>query len=339
MTEKQRWHTALAGLGALVLGLSSACAMAAGVDHEQPIGDALLTGPLVAPNPTALPKGHWNVEPYLLDSIAYGSYDNNWDHMNTDNAHAFRSVTLLEYGLTDRLSVALLPQFGYNLVEHGPDSNGLRLGDTTLRGHFMLTEFHKGSWMPTTAIALSQTLPSGKYDGLGDNPSNGLGSGIWTTKVGLWTQGYFWMPNGRILRARLALSYAMPDNHASVTGVSVYGTPRSFNGSIDTGNTFAADMSFEYSMTRHWVPVIEVVYSHTDGGRVAGTIASQSASGILLNPAVTTDTKASESFEVAPAVEYSWNQHYGLIVGAEVTVAGRNTGSVVTPQAALNIYY
>lgn len=308
-------------------------------DTEQPMGDALFTGPLVAPNPTALPKGHWNFEPYLLDAIAYGSYDNDRNHTNTDNTHAFRSVTLIEYGLTDRLSMALLPQFGYNVNEHGPDNNGLQLGDITLRGHYMLTEFNKGSWVPTTAIALSQTLPSGKYDGLGDNPANGIGSGIWTTKLGLWLQDYFWMPNGRILRGRLALSYAIPNNHASVTGVSVYGTPQGFNGSVETGNTFTADMAFEYSMTKHWVPVFEVVYSHTDGGRVAGTVASQATGGKLLNTTVATDSRSSESLELAPAIEYLWNQHYGLIVGAEVTVAGRNTASVVTPQAALNIYY
>lgn len=323
---------------AIALASASGQAWAAGA-HQQSRDDALFTGPLVAPNAAALPKGHWDIEPYVSDGIQYGTFDNDWHQHGSHNTHALRSTTLLEYGLTDRLSVGLLPQFGYNLADHGPSSNGPRLGDLTARGHFVLRKFHEGSWLPTISLALSQTLPTGKYDGLGDNPNNGLGTGIATTKIGLWTQDYFWMPNGRILRARLDLSYAIPDGHASVNGVSVYGTERGFNGKVDTGKTFTADAGVEYSMTKHWAPVFEAIYSHTSGGHMAGTISSHTTGGKLIHTATYTSNRSSDSVEVAPAIEYNWNKHYGLIAGAEVTVAGRNTGAVVTPQAALNIYY
>ena len=233
--------------------------------------------------------------------------------------------------------MAVLPEFGYNWVPDGTDSNGLRLGDTTLRGQYMLTEFHEGSWMPTTALAVSETFPTGDYDRLGSNPSNGLGSGFYTTKIGLWSQDYFWMPNGRILRTRLNLTYAIPDGKATVDGVSVYGTPPGFRGEVDGGKTFTVDASFEYSLTQNWVPVFEVIYSHTDGGYVTGS--ASSSSGGLLGVPTRSNSASSEAFDLAPAVEYNWNGHYGLIVGADFTVAGRNTGASVTPQAALNIYY
>lgn len=318
---------------ALILAQASAGALAAD-GSRQSLGDALFTGPLVAPNATSLPQGHWDIEPYVLDSIQHGSYDNNWDSHNTPNTHALRSVSLLEYGLTDRLLVALLPQFGYNVAEHGPDSQGVQLGDTKLRFQYMLHAFQEGSWVPTTALAFSEVFPTGKYDGLGNHPANGLGSGLLTSTFGLFTQDYFWMPNGHILRSRLDLTYTLPDEDASVTGVSVYGTGAGFNGRVDAGNTFSADLAFEYSMTRHWAPAVDIVYSHSDGSSLSGT---QASNGLVT--AVSSTSSGSESVDVAPAIEYNWNSHYGVIVGADVVVAGRNTGDAVTPQAALNIYY
>lgn len=323
---------ACAGI-ALTLAQAAAGVLAADASRQS-LGDALFTGPLVAPNATSLPQGHWDVEPYVLDSIQHGRYDNNWNSRNTPNSHAIRSVSLLEYGLTDRLLVALLPQFGYNVVEHGSDSQGVRLGDTKLRFQYMLHAFQEGSWLPTTALAFSEVFPTGKYDGLGNHPANGLGSGLLTSTFGLFSQDYFWMPNGRILRSRLDLTYTIPDEKASVNGVSVYGTGPGFNGTIDTGNTFSADLAFEYSMTRHWAPAMDIVYSHSGGASVRGV---QASNGLVTS--VSSSSNASEAVDVAPAIEYNWNSHYGVIVGADVVVAGRNTADAVTPQAALNIYY
>ncbi|WP_423821659.1 hypothetical protein V5738_15135 [Salinisphaera sp. SPP-AMP-43] len=301
---------------------------------RQALDDALFTGPLNAPNATSLPAGHWNIEPYVLDSIQYATFDDNWDRHNTADSHAYRSVTLLEYGFTDRLTIALLPQFGYNVADRGPDSHGVQLGDTTLRFQYMLHAFEQGSWLPTTALAYSQTFPTGQYDGLEGHAADGLGSGVLQSTFGLFTQDYFWMPNGRILRARLNLTYAMADADASVDGVSVYGTGPGFNGTVDTGDTASVDLAFEYSLTRHWAPAVDIVYSHTDGASIRGT---QASNGLVT--AVHSRSGSSEAIDIAPAIEYNWNRHYGVIMGADVVVAGRNTAATVTPQAALNIYY
>lgn len=321
-------------MAALAL-LATSHAWAADADsHRQSMGEALFTGPLNAPNATSLPAGHWNIEPYVLDSIQYAQFDENWDSANTPNSHAYRSVTLLEYGFTDKLTIALLPSFGYNVADDGPDSRGVQLGDTTLRFQYMINQFQEGSWLPTVALSYAQGFPTGKYDGLGDHAANGLGSGVLSSTFGLFTQDYFWLPNGRILRARLNFTYTLADADASVNGVSVYGTGKGFNGQIDTGDTFSTDLAFEYSLTNHWVPAVDIVYSHSDGSSIRGT---QALNGVTT--ALRSESGSSESVSVAPALEYNWNGHYGVIVGADVVVAGRNTAKTVTPQAALNIYY
>lgn len=327
-------HWAAAASVALMC-LPAAAWAAGGGDHgRQSMGDALFTGPLGASNATSLPAGHWDIEPYLLDAIRHAQFDDNWNSSNTPNSHALRSVTLLEYGFTDRLLIALLPSFGYNIAEHGPDSHGVQLGDTTLRFQYMIHQFQEGGWLPTVALSYAQGIPTGKYDGLGDHAANGLGSGVLSSTFGLFTQDYFWLPNGHILRARLNFTYTLADADASVTGVSVYGTGRGFNGDVDTGDTFSTDLAFEYSLSRHWAPAVDIVYRHSNGSRIRGT---QLSNGLVST--LDADSGSSESISVAPAMEYNWNSHYGVIVGADVVVAGRNTAETVTPQAALNIFY
>jgi len=63
-----------------------------------------------------------------------------------------------------------------------------------------------------------------------------LGTGAYSTTLALYSQYFFWMPNGRILRTRLDLSYSISGS-ASVRDVSVYGTGEGFKGRARPGNT------------------------------------------------------------------------------------------------------
>src|SRR6185312_13905293 len=99
------------------------------------------------------------------------------------------------------------------------DSSGLTVGDITLQGAFGLTQFRAGSWMPATSLVIGETVPTGKYDRLDGRTDGVLGSGAYSTTVSLYSQTYLWMPNGRILRTRLDLSYEV-SRWASVHGIS-----------------------------------------------------------------------------------------------------------------------
>lgn len=39
---------------------------------------------------------------------------------------------------------------------------------------------------------------------------------------------------------------------------------------------------------------------------------------------------------LAPGIEYNWSSHMGLIVGVELSAAGRNTPAYVAPQIAVS---
>lgn len=280
--------------------------------------NAWWTGPMLANSAETLPQGHVLAEPYLYD-------------IQTKGSDSFGSRTYLNYGLVDRLTIGVIPVFGYNRVSGGPNSSGVQVGDTTVQAQYRLRQFHEGSWLPTIALQLQETLPTGKYDHLGNRPADGLGSGTYTTSIGINGQTYFWLPNGRILRVRLNISAAF-STRTNVHGVSVYGTEASFSGNARPGNSAYVDTSLEYSLTRRWVLALDVFLNHNDNTVVSGRNihADQTATPVRQN------TGCSQAFGIAPAVEYSWTPNIGVLLGTRMIFGGHGATSSITPAIAIN---
>lgn len=177
--------------------------------------DAWWTGPMLAASAATLPEGHVLAEPYLYDAMS-------------PRENAYRSWTYLLYGVTDRFTLGMIPVFGLNSIS-GRRTGSPQIGDLTLQAQYRLAQSGPGGWMPTLSAVVKESLPSGKRDE--------LGSGIYSTSVGLYAQESFWLPNGRILRMRLDLE-----------------------DSTRPGNVLSADLAFEYSLTREWVLALDVVH-------------------------------------------------------------------------------
>jgi len=295
----------------------------ANANTNQPRDDAWWTGPLLAASPGSLTPGHFLIEPYLFDAIPQGHYDDDGRRHPVPHANDFGSQSYLLYGLTDRVGVGLIPRFGFNDVSGGRGSSKVGVGDLSVQAQYGLTKFQEGSWIPTTAFVVQETLPTGKYDRLGDRPADGLGLGTYATNLALYSQYFFWMPNGRILRTRLDVSYQISGS-AGVRDVSVYGTQEGFRGRARPGNVTVVDAAGEYSMTQHWVLAMDVVYERDSSTHIHGA-------GLDFN------TGESHNWSLAPAIEYNFNSRVGIIAGAKLTVAGRNATDLVIPVAAVNI--
>ena len=277
--------------------------------------DAWWTGPMLANSAATLPRGHFLIESYLYDATS-------------SHSDGFGSLTYMLYGLTDRLTVGLVPVLGYNRVDGGPDSSHIGLGDVSVQAQYRLTRPREDSSLPTISIQLQQTLPSGKYDQLGNRPGDGLGSGATTTTLQINTQTCFWLANGRILRMRLNMGQSV-SGEARVQDVSVYGTADGFRGIARPGNAFLVDAAWEYSLSRRWVLAWDVTYRRNRHTRVTGfAMPGDSA-------AVRRSSGAGEAFGFAPAVEYSWSPTMGVLFGARV-ITGHNTTTTITPAIAFN---
>jgi hypothetical protein len=330
--------TALAALGVLILTAGAAAADEAAPTSalsRQSLDDAWWTGPILAASANTLPQGHFLVEPYVYDVIAYDHYDAEGTRRSTARTNGFGSLTYVLYGLTDKLTIGAIPTFGFNDISQGKDSSGIGLGDFTVQAQYRLTKFREGNWLPTTSVVLQETVPTGKYDRLGTRASDGLGGGAYTTTVALYSQYYFWLPNGRILRTRLNLAQSFSDD-ASIEDVSVYGTQPGFRGRASPGDSFTVNSSWEYSLTQNWVLALDIFYQYGANTRVSGDNI-ESVGGERV--AVQENSGSNRRFGFAPAIEYNWSGSVGVIIGARWIAAGRNADATITPVAAINLVY
>jgi hypothetical protein len=332
-------HSRIAAALVLTLGVSVSAADACTTNEadRQALDDAWWTGPIVAAGAATLPAGHALIEPYVYDVITRGRYDSNGNYRSTDTVHGYGSFTYIVYGVTDSFTAGVIPTFGFNDISSGADSSGIGVGDVTLQGQFRLSQFREGRRLPTSSLALQQTLPTGKYDRLGTRPSNGLGAGAYTTSLAVQSEYYSWMPNGRILRTRLNLAYAI-SHSVDVADTSIYGTSEEFRGTADPGARFSVYSAWEYSVTRNWVLALDVFYQHDASTKVRGT-ALVTVNGKPERVPFSFDSGSSWRCGLAPAIEYSWTSRVGVVFGALWFAGGRNTGASLAPVAAINIAY
>lgn len=279
------------------------------------------TGPMLAASAATLPRGHFLIEPYFYDAIS-------------PHSNGFGSLTYVLYGFRDNWTLGLIPTAGFDKINNAPSSSGVQPGDLTLMGQRGLTQFHEGHWIPATSFVVQESLPTGKYDRLGNRLSDGLGSGAFTTVLALYSQTYFWLPNGRILRMRFNVSQSL-SSAVKVEGVSVYGTGTGFHGHARPGSAFFVDAAWEYSLTRRWVLALDATYRQQGNTRIAGydspnPVAVETLQNALMN------SGSSDAFGFAPAIEFSWKPNLGVLLGTRVIALGHNTATTITPALAIN---
>ena len=327
---------AIVAAAAIVVVSSAPPALQAQLQHgRQALADAWWTGPMLAISAATLPRGHFLVEPYLYDVVTTGAYDNSGTRRHAPASHGLGSLTYIIYGITDRVELGAIPTAGYNVVHNGPTSSGVGLGDTRLFLQYGLTRFHETSRIPATAVALDESFPTGSYDRLGEPLVDGFGSGAYTTTLALYSQTYFWLPTGRLLRMRLDASQSF-SSHVTVEDASVYGTQTDFRGRASPGSAVFIDLSAEYSLTRRWVLATDVTYRRARSTVVTGRYIADPTRAHR-TPAAVLTSGPSDLVQLAPAIEYSWSSTAGVLLGVRVAAAGRNASATVTPAVAINI--
>lgn len=325
-------------LGLLVMiGLAAAPATVRADEGRQSVDDAWWTGPLLAAGANTVPRGHLYLEPYLFDAMVRGHFDGSGQRRGVPHEHDFGSQSYVVYGLFDDVHVGLIPRVGFHDPAEGPSSSSVGIGDLGLLGQIRLTRFDEARGIPATALVVQETLPTGTYDRLGDRTADGLGGGAYTTSIALYAQHVFWLPTGRILRARLDLTYAFSAS-ASVDDVSVYGTGAGFHGRAHPGQTFVANAAWEYSLTRSWVVAMDLVYEHDGRTSVRGVGPPQDGASDAEGMPIELAAPPGWSIAVAPAVEYNLSSRVGIIAGAKLMLAGHNATDAIIPVMAFQLF-
>jgi hypothetical protein len=101
-----------------------------------------------------------------FDVVTTGRIDRSGAHHSAPADQEVGSLTYLLYGLTDRLTLGMIPRFFYQDPAGAPNSSGVGVGDLTLQAGYGLTRYQEGSYVPALAFVVDETLPTGRYDRL-----------------------------------------------------------------------------------------------------------------------------------------------------------------------------
>jgi len=311
-------------------------AATAGQAQAHSLDDVRFTGPLLTPSPSTLPQGKFYAQPYLVQTHTAGRYDNNGDRHALDEPYDTSLLSVvLSAGITDHLSGELVLE-GARTTQGSQHSDGFRVADSVLRLRYLVREGDALAGRAEYAVMLGQSLPTGRHDQLGDNILNGQGNGVSRSSLSVLGQNYHWLPNGRPLRWRWQALWSPSPRDVSVNGVSVHGTGQGFRGRVSPGPVLSAAVGLEYSITRNWAVAVDLTAARKSGGLLDGTDLDTSGSRQWIQR----HDGPSRSFSVAPALEYSLNQHVGLLVGVQASLpGGRNSESYLSPQASMTLLF
>ena len=291
----------------------------------------LFTGTLLSTRGTTLDRGHMVVEPYFYSTRFGGLYNNNWQLQSGTTTRTNILQTYFIYGLTNRINVEIAPQW---VRTHAQDESSVGFGDFPLQLGFQVMRGRAVSWLHDVRIWVQETFPTGHYTQLSPTKTGlaGTGGGSFATTVGIAAQKMIWLADDHVFRYRLNASYGFY-SPVTVQGFNSYGGGFGTEGKVDPGSVTTLTVAGEYTLTRHVVLALDVSFQIANATRFSG-ITRVGASG---DPA-TVGKGYSKVLTVAPAVEYIWNQHVGVIAGPWFSLSGRNSAEFFGVVAALYLH-
>lgn len=291
------------------------------------------TGPLLAPAGKTIPLGHYNFELYGFDTTRSYIFNNQGKKERVPFLQSLQANPIFTYGLANGVDVQLSIPF---TKINSEGISGESIGDASVTLGFQAHTQQPNSRIPNLRLTLQESFDTGKFDGL--NPTNkgitATGSGGYETIFGAIFQDLMPITDINYLRTRLAFAYLFALSRG-IEGVSGFGGSPDTKGTINPGNLYNIDLAGEFSVTQHWVAVMEMYYVHRGNTTFKGN-PGHDVKGDLI-PKL--DQISFHALSVAPAIEYNFSEHYGLIGGVWFAVEGKNTPVFTSGVIALNIFW
>ena len=135
-----------------------------------------------------------------------------------------------------------------------------------------------------------------------------------------------------MLRYRLNASYGFY-SPVTVQGFNTYGGGFDTTGRVEPGSVTTFTVAGEYTLTRHIVLALDIGFQTINATHFSGT----AGVGTQGEPAMV-GKGYSNLLSIAPAVEYHFTQHVGLIAGPWFSLRGKNTSEFFGVVAALYLF-
>lgn len=278
------------------------------------------TGPLLTPSAHNVEPGEFLVQPYLSIKSTYGTFNQKRHYQKAPNRMlTVQPQILCQMGLLSWLDVSIIPTGTYNSMNK---QHAFNMGDTDLALGIKLMK--EDSHKPNLRFSVTEKFPTGKYKKL--NPKklgvDATGKGCYTTNLDLNASKVFHFFEDHPFRIRGSVGYDIPTK-AHVKGYNTYGAKT--EGKVSVGRAFDVSSSVEFSLTQQFVLALDLLYRHQKSSKF-----HDKATG------TTTDsTPSNDSFSLAPAIEYNVSENLGFILGAWVTVTGRNSDAFVSSMLSM----
>jgi len=292
------------------------------------------TGPLLASSANVVPAGHYNLEPYIYLFDRAATYDNDWHAVSQKSLWNLSFQPNFWIGLTKWADLVVSPQWSWNYRE-GPAEWTLNDWSAALDLQIYRDKFPSETWIPSIKFSIQETFPTGPYQNL--NPKKEFtdqgGQGAWTTAFQLCIGKIFQIKGRQWVQTRLNLNYAV-STPVQVKGINAFGGGTGTKGTVHPGQKFFFDYSIEYSLNRNWVLACDWV------GTFQGTSTFSGKHGISATGTPATNGRLPAiQYSIAPAIEYNWSSAFGIVAGAWITLAGKNSSKFYSGVIAVNYYH
>lgn len=288
------------------------------------------TGPLVAPPANLVFPGYYNIETYLYAYAYTAQYGNDWKAREAPTYWSLNGQVIVELGILNWFDIVLIPNVYWN---YRSGSANWEMGDSSAIVNFQIyrDELPHKNWLPSIKLSFKEVFPIGKYQNLNRQKTDLGGTGSYVSCVDLIFSKLFHIRDFHFLDIRLALALNFPAP-VEVKKLNYYGGSLETKGTVHPGISGGVDFAFEYSLSRHWVFALDLIgqwsakthFTSKNGKPLGG----ESASGGLL-PLV--------QYSLAPALEYNFTEHLGIIFGSWFTIAGKNANKFSNATIAINI--
>lgn len=278
-----------------------------------------LTGPLLVPQATVIPLGHFEIETYLYFTTNTGTYDSHWHPDSASkNFFSLNPQLFIYLGLTPWMDINIVPQFFYNTTAN---QNSVNFGDLVIGLDFQLLGADSIRYFPGIELSIRETFPTGPYQKLNPNKllTDQTGEGAYATTFNLVLYKVYRLPGHHFLSTTYSAAYTMTIP-TKIRGFNVYGGGYGTHGKAYPGDSFQGIISFELTLTQNWVLTIDNVYTHENRTTFSGA-PGVTSSGL---PA-SVGEPSSEQISFSPAIEYNFSANLGIIAGCWFTAWGRNS--------------
>ncbi len=267
--------------------------------------------PLFAP--TAITVPHPAIDPSLKFFYYYGNYNSKWHVSNkSDGFVSLQEWVDAQTRINRFLGCEIITALASNFSK---ESTATHFVDTTFRFGIQILNEDRTSWKPNFRVLFQEIFPTGKYQNANINKFN-----IEITGQGSFQSGFycvfskgFTIFKKQDLYLETALGGWFPSK-VNVTGKNYYGGGVNTKGTVYPGNVISIYLSGTLLLKNGWSFCLDSNYQQNFQGKFEGKVGANA----------TMNVSQQIIFSVAPEVQYSFTKHFGVLMGAWVTIAGQN---------------